>query len=656
MISRIYQGEVKHHRKHPIQHKFHYSVCFFSFDVDELAALSERIPLFGYNQFRPVAIRDRDFLSPGEGSIREKLNSVLQLIGMPQHPHKVILVTSALYFNYAFNPISFFYCYDCDQKLTCVLMQVNNTFGEMHLYHYLPESLPERNTARIQFTCGKEFHVSPFMKGDGYYQFHLTDPDDQLHNQVHFYQAKKLTLAASLKGKGVPLTTGSLLRTLLRHPLNASMTMPRILWQAARLYWQRKLPVNKKPVPQNTMTIRPVPPRQLDRLGSVLFKKFFGRLRQGKLNVRYPNGVEEIFGESNSSPQYQMNIKEHQFFGRVMVSGDIGFGESYTEGEWSSDDLPGLLTLLAKNQNDLDDKNLKVTKLGRWLNYLKHKLRANTLRGSARNIREHYDLSNEFFALLLDESMTYSSAIFKSKEDTLAQAQRNKLQSIINKADIGADDHVLEIGCGWGSFAIEVVRQTGCRVTGITLSTEQLKLAQDRVQKAGLCDKIDLKLCDYRKIEGQFTKIVSIEMLEAVGHVDLKTFFSSCDKALLPGGKAVVQVITICDRNYENYRKGSDWIRKHIFPGGHLPSVGTLAKEMGNSSNLIFGNLSQHGLDYARTLVHWRKTLLEKSEEIKALGYDDRFLRKWDYYFSYSYAGFMSKIIDLTQFEMQKHK
>jgi cyclopropane-fatty-acyl-phospholipid synthase len=249
--------------------------------------------------------------------------------------------------------------------------------------------------------------------------------------------------------------------------------------------------------------------------------------------------------------------------------------------------------------------------------------------------------------------MTYSAALFRDENESLEQAQRNKLQEIIEKAQFSSNDHVLEIGCGWGSFAIEAVRQTGCRVTGITLSHEQLALARERVKAAGLADRIELKLCDYRHVDGQYDKIVSIEMLEAVGHAGLKTFFQACDRALRPGGRAVIQVITIPDRKYDAYRTSSDWIRKHIFPGGHLPSLGAMAKAMART-DLTMTRLENYGLDYARTLDIWRQTLLAQKQRIFGLGYDERFLRKWEYYFAYCQAGFASRIIDLAHLELDK--
>ncbi|MDX2478785.1 MAG: DUF1365 family protein [Desulfuromusa sp.] len=653
MRSLIYQGEVKHARMSPVQHNFRYPVYFYAFDLNELPELARSNPLFGYNQLRPVAIHDKDYLRIGDEPIREKLEQMLREQGISAAVGKVMLVTSARYFNYIFNPVSFFYCYTSSGELLCIIAQVNNTFGEMHLY-LLTKPEAEAADGRLVYLNPKQFHVSPFFTREGHYEFLLTEAEGALDNQINFYQNETLVIIARLQGQAESLTTGNLLRTIIKHPLSATLTMPRILWQAAKLYWQRRLPVYIKPVPDHAMTVRPVAPNMLDRLGMILCFKFLSRLSQGDLRVSLPDGSHYQFGTVGQQPTQQLSIREYRFFRRVMFSGEIGFGEAYTDGDWTTDDLPGLLTLLANNEALVDDRKLFTAVLGRWVNYLRHQLRANTIKGSSRNIREHYDLSNEFFATFLDASMTYSSALFKSETDDLPQAQINKIQAIIDKAGISKDDHVLEIGCGWGSFAIQVVQQTGCRVTGITLSHEQLALAQQRVREAGLENCIDLQLCDYRNIEGQFSKIVSIEMLEAVGHAGLEPFFAACDKALQPGGKAVIQVITIPDNKYNAYRYSSDWIRKHIFPGGHLPSVGILAKAIAGGSKLKINSLEQYGLDYAKTLDIWRQTLLEKRQEIFALGYDENFLRKWDFYFSYCQAGFDAQIIDLAQVVVQK--
>lgn len=653
MNSRIYLGEVTHARLMPVKHSFRYPVYFYAFDLDELPSLASQIPLFGYNQLRPVAVHDKDYLMPGHDSLREKIKRVMSRAGKDIVIGKVILVTAARYFNYIFNPVSFFYCHDPDGRLTCVLAQVNNTFGEMHLY-LLNAETAEAADGGLRFRADKQFHVSPFFPRQGYYEFRLSEPSASIDNTLQYHLDDQLALVARIHGQARRLTPVSLAQTILTHPICAVLTMPRILWQAAKLHWQRRLAVYEKPVPNSDMTIRPVPSTLFDRLGLKMCLKFLARLPEGELTLTTPDGVEHRFGQPGAQPSLQMSIKEYRFFRRVMVSGDIGFGEAFTDGDWTSSDLPGLLTLLAANETVMDDRSIATSVIGRLVNYFRHLQRPNTVKGSSKNIREHYDLSNDFFATFLDPSMTYSCALFETGEETLEQAQQNKLQTIIDKADINADDHVLEIGCGWGSFALEAARQKGCRVTGITVSQEQLVLARQRVQAAGLEDRIEIRLCDYRHIKGHYSKVVSVEMLEAVGHAGLGPFFAACDNALEPGGRAVVQVITIPDRKYTAYRYSSDWIRKHIFPGGHVPSIGVLSEAMKRSSSLHLTDLQHYGFDYAKTLDLWRQNLLAKRQELLGLGYDDRFLRKWEYYFAYCQAGFAAQIIDLTQFVLNK--
>ncbi len=648
MNSKIYLGEVNHTRLAPVRHSFRYPLYFYAFDLDELPEFGRSIPFFGYNRLRPVAIHDRDFLFPAEGSIREKLEAVLESAGMEIPQGRVVLVTAARYFNYVFNPISFFYCHDSDGRLSQVVAQVNNTFGEMHLY-LLDAHDAETAEGSLRIGTDKLFHVSPFFPRKGRYEFRITLPADEIDNSIRYSLDEELTFVARINGSATPLTTGSLVWTVAMHPVCASLTMPRILWQAARLHWQRGLPVFHKPVPASSLTIRPAPPTVCDRIGRRIILKFLARLPQGELRLTTPDGVERRFGPPGGEPSIAMEVREYHFFSRTLFAGDIGFGEAFTAGEWTASDLPGLLTLLAANEGVMNDRSIAASAIGRVVNYLRHLLHPNTVRGSSRNIGEHYDLSNEFFATFLDPTMTYSCALFEREGEPLEQAQRNKLRKVIEKARITEEDHVLEIGCGWGSFALEAVRRTGCRVTGITVSQKQLELARQRVSEASLEDRIEIRLCDYRRIEGRYSRVVSIEMLEAVGHGGLGPFFAACDKALEPGGRAVIQVITIPDRKYAAYRHSSDWIRKHIFPGGHLPSIGAMAEAVGSHSGLCLTDLETFGRQYAATLSCWSRTLSARRDEILGMGFDEEFLRRWEYYFAYCRAGFSAEIIDLAQ-------
>lgn len=655
MNAKIYIGEVTHARLAPTRHSFRYPVYFYAFSVDNLPTLALDIPLFGYNQLRPVAIHDHDYLLPGDLPIRMKLETILSAAGKDKPLGKIILVTAARFFNYVFNPISFFYCHDPDDHLVYVLAQVRNTFGEMHLY-LLDHQEAVVADGRLRFKADKQFHVSPFFPRRGYYEFRLTEADEKIDNTLNYHVNDQLALIARIQGTAIPMTSTSLVKTIIAHPICASLTMPRILWQAARLYWQRRLPVYEKPVPSSSMTVRPVPSTFVDRIGMKMIFDFLSRLPHGELVLSTPDGQKTSFGKPGTKPSLQLKVNEHRFFRRVMVAGDIGFGEAFTDGDWTTSDLPGLLTLLAENETVMDDRSIITSTVGRIVNFLRHLLRPNTVKGSERNIRDHYDLSNDFFATFLDPSMTYSCALFDAPDEPLEKAQRNKQQAIIKKAAITAEDHVLEIGCGWGSFAIEAVRQTGCRVTGVTISREQLELAQKKVRAAGLEDRIELLLCDYRHITGQFDKVVSIEMLEAVGHAGMGPFFKACNDALVPGGRAVIQVITIPDRKYNAYRFSSDWIRKHIFPGGHLPSIKAMQDAISANSALDITSLEDYGADYATTLDRWRNTLLQRQKDILLMGFDEAFIRKWEYYFAYCQAGFNARIIGLVQMVLSKRQ
>jgi len=304
-----------------------------------------------------------------------------------------------------------------------------------------------------------------------------------------------------------------------------------------------------------------------------------------------------------------MTIHDYRFFKDAVLGGDVGLGEAYMKGLWDTDDIPSLFSVLIKNREALANGNMASAWLMRQKDRLLHALRANTLIGSRQNIGEHYDLSNDFFQTFLDPTMLYSCGLYNSENDTCEDAQRRKLLSIIDKAHIKQADHVLEIGCGWGGFAMEAVLQTGCRVTGITVSKEQYQLASERIRQAGLQNNIKILFKDYRHVTGLFDKIVSIEMLEAVGHKYLGTFFSTCDRLLKPAGRLVIQVITIPDQSYEYYRRKTDWVQKYIFPGGHLPSVTAMSQAVTRNTGLLMEQLEDIGTNYVRTLKDWRANI-----------------------------------------------
>ncbi len=648
MKSRIYTGEIYHARLLPVKHVFTYPVYFYAFDLEELEGLGKKIPFFSHNRFNLVSLLDKDYLERGAGSIREKLLRRLKEQGCQEEIGRIELITTARYFGYVFNPASFFYCYNTAGKLVCTAAQVNNTFGEMHLY-VTPSPLGPLAGFEGHYETAKDFHVSPFFDRKGVYEFKYSAVGDTLEIQVNLKKDGHYALVSRMTGKGKPLTAGILLKTLLSYPFSVLLTIPRIHWQAAKLYFQKKLPVYSKPAAESPNTLRTQKPKWREVLSRRLVENYLKRLQKGRLEFSLPEGETAYFGAKEGPVTARIRVRSHRFFWRLVKDSGIGLGEGFVAGDWDTDDLTAVLRLLVDNKSAVSGKPSFFEGLGDWINRHRHLRRKNTLLGSRKNIEDHYDLSNDFFRTFLDESMMYSSGIYQTASDTLYASQQNKLQRILDKARITAADHVLEIGFGWGGFAIKAVRETGCRVTGITLSSEQLKEATERVRALGLQDRIDFKLCDYRKMEGKFDRIVSIEMLEAVGHEYLGTFFETCDRLLKPDGLAVIQTITIPDQRYDSYRRGCDWIQKHIFPGGHLPSLQVLCRAMTRNSDFFIEDLENIGPHYARTLNEWRQRFKASAERIEELGFDSKFMRKWEYYLCYCEAGFAGRYLNDIQ-------
>lgn len=395
-------------------------------------------------------------------------------------------------------------------------------------------------------------------------------------------------------------------------------------------------------------------PTTLERIAIHFLSRFLKGLKHGELTLIYPNGESETFGSPSNGRRARMVLKSYRVFWRVLKDGGIGLGESFVDGEWESDNLPQVISIFLENLEITTERSLNLLKPFRLLHQKWHQRRHNSPENARRNIHEHYDLGNDFFSLLLDPSMTYSSAIFKSAEESLEDAQRNKLRAIIDKAQIGPDDHVLEIGSGWGSFALTAAKERGCRVTTITLSEEQKKTVERRIEAAGLTDLITVKLCDYRHIDGKFDKIISIEMMEAIGKEYLPVFFACCERLLKPSGIVVVQVITMIDQWYKEYCGRCDWIQKHIFPGSHLPSLTALTQAITASSRLVIEQLDNIAPHYGKTLALWRTRLHEIIPHITPLGYDERFQRTFDFYLASCEAEFGTRLLNVLQLTLTR--
>jgi cyclopropane-fatty-acyl-phospholipid synthase len=362
----------------------------------------------------------------------------------------------------------------------------------------------------------------------------------------------------------------------------------------------------------------------------------------GHLVIELPDGTQKHYGD-DSEPK-RIKVNDEEFFARLVLGGNIGMGESWTDGDWDSDDLTGVLELLIHNMAALKQSGLTSAIAKRVGHVIEHARNKNTKEGSRRNIHAHYDLGNDFYKLFLDrETMMYSAALFQDVDEPLPDAQKRKIHRLVDLADIKKHHHVLEIGCGCGGFAIEAAKTTGCKVTGVTISEEQFNYAKQRVLEEQLENQIEIRMCDYRDLQGSFDRIVSIEMLEAVGHQYYGTYLSACDRLLKPNGRVVLQVITIPDQRYDAYRANPDWIQKHIFPGGMLPSLTELSKAMTRHSTFTVEHLDNIGIHYAETLRRWRTAFAQQRERLLELGYDETFQRKWIYYFCYCEAGFKTR-------------
>jgi cyclopropane-fatty-acyl-phospholipid synthase len=373
----------------------------------------------------------------------------------------------------------------------------------------------------------------------------------------------------------------------------------------------------------------------LQRVASAVLERVLAGLEGGTLEVELPGGGTRRFG---AGPPVRLTVHDIAFFRRLATRGKVGFGESYTAGEWDADDLVALFELLLRNADGAAGGHGNIRRI---LELRPRLRRRNGIARSRRNIAYHYDLGNDLFALMLDETMTYSCAVFEHPGATLAEAQREKYDRLCRQLELGPDDHVLEIGCGWGGFARHAAGNHGCLVTGITISHEQAVVARRRTR--GL--PVEIVEEDYRRVEGRFTKVVSIEMIEAIGDDQFGTFFRTIDRVLAPGGRAAVQSILVPEQRWDRYRRTPDWIERYVFPGCLIPSLEALTHAAARHSQLGLYGVEEVGEHYAETLRRWRANVHERIDDVRRLGYDGRFERTWDFYLAFCEAAFRTRAL-----------
>lgn len=367
----------------------------------------------------------------------------------------------------------------------------------------------------------------------------------------------------------------------------------------------------------------------------------------GKLVIK--DGGDTLTLGNGEGPTAHLRVRSPDFYTNLVLRGNLGAAHGWMAGNWESDDLTRLIALFARNSELTDGLDRGWARWAARAATLFHQYRRNSRTGSRRNISEHYDLGNDLFALFLDPAMNYSSAIFCNPDDSLEQAARNKLERICAKLSLSDKTDVLEVGCGWGGFAIYAAREHGCQVTGITISQEQYDYARAAVAKAGLSDKVEILLSDYRDHQGTYDRVVSIEMIEAVGHEFLGGFFTKIASFLHRDGIALIQAITMPDQRYEQYLKGCDFIQRYIFPGSCVPSLGAMSRAYADGTDCKLVHLEDIGPHYAKTLRLWHDRFNARRADISSLGYPERFIRLWQYYFSYCEAGFSERYLSDVQ-------
>jgi cyclopropane-fatty-acyl-phospholipid synthase len=411
----------------------------------------------------------------------------------------------------------------------------------------------------------------------------------------------------------------------------------------------------------NTTTLRRVAsgktrtPHFLDAVARRAMHARLARMRDGRITL-LDGGTRHHYGARTVRCPLEVTVQVHdaRFWSELAFGGSIGAGEAYMEGYWSTEDLTAVVRILLQNREVLDGMETGLARLTAPLQKSLHWLNRNTREGSRRNIAAHYDLGNDFFSLFLDPTMMYSSAIFERPEMTLEEAQRARLDRICRKLELKPGDHLLEIGTGWGGLALHAAQRYGCRVTTTTISREQLGLARERIAAAGLADRVSLLLEDYRDLRGRYDKLVSIEMIEAVGHSFYDAYFRQCGRLLEDEGLMLLQAITIADQRYAAARSSVDFIQRHIFPGSTIPSVSVMLDSLTRGTDMKLVHLEDIGPHYATTLRKWRENFLASLDTVRALGYPERFVRMWEFYLCYCEGGFEERAIGDVQMLLAK--
>ena len=618
-LPAVVTGFVRHARSIPIRHAFRHRVYQWLVDLDDLP----RLPWY----LRPFGGFDvRDHLGGDGPTIKAGVRRYLAEQGI-EYDGRIVMLSNARVLGHVFDPITVFWCIDSPY----VVAEVHNTYGERHTYLLTPDADGNAETA-------KKFYVSPFNDVSGDYRLRFELDRSRVRVQVSLSRGHHTVFGASFEGVPRPATRRAVLAAAVRMPL-----MPQRVSALIRVHglylWARRLPVVKR---KTRKTLR-------GRAARMIVDRVLDRV---PVRAVYPDG--SVRGGGGPDAPTLRIARPDAMFERLAHNPKIGLGEAYTAGDWTAadgTDLGELLTPFAAQLAQLVPHwMLRFRRLVEQR--VPDRLR-NTPNGARSNIRAHYDLSNALFAAFLDPGMSYSSAMFESAGQTLEDAQTRKVERILDLAGVRRGSHVLEIGIGWGTLAIAAARR-GAHVTGITLSSEQLTLARERVADAGLSDRVDLRLQDYRAVTGSYDAIVSVEMIEAVGEEFWPEYFGTLDRLLAPGGSVALQAILMDHDRMLATRNSYSWIQKYIFPGGLIPSRTAIDETLARHTKLVVQADHRFGPDYAETLRRWRRQFTANWPVIRAQGFDESFRRTWEFYLAYSEAGFASGYLDVGQLLLRR--
>jgi cyclopropane-fatty-acyl-phospholipid synthase len=643
----VYRGTIRHRRTAPVEHAFTYDVGMLYLDHEELeAGVLEHPPLWSARRPRAIAgIARADLLGDPAVPLDEAVRALVhERIGVrPSGPVGVLTTPRTL--GRVFNPVSFYFCFEDDDRgrLVAVVADVENTpWNERHAYVAACDP-----AARVQeASFDKVFHVSPLMGMDQRYRFRFTAPGDTL--SIHITSEGDSAFDATLNLRREPMTRAGLHRLLARFPLQSARTGALIYANALQLKL-KGAPYHAHPDTQATAHhMKPTKTR------TVLHRLLRHWVREGELTIIDAHGASTVghaLPHGAVEPlRATVTIHDERAYG-LLLKGSLGLAEGYRDGWWDADDLVALVRIAARNIHRGDAYRRRLRPALAPVQAATATLKRNTIDRSKRQISAHYDLGNDLYELMLDETMMYSSAIYPHADASLHEAQLHKLDRICDKLDLQPDDHLLEIGTGWGGLAIHAARRSGCRVTTTTISKEQHALAVERVRAAGLEDRITVLLEDYRLLRGRYDKLVSIEMIEAVGWRDFPTFFRACGSLLADDGVMLLQAITMDDRAYEVEKATSSFINQLIFPGGCLPSVQELQRCVGSYTPLRTVQLEDITPHYVTTLAAWRERFeaAVESGTLDTERYDVRFQRIWSLYLAYCEGGFAERRIQDVQ-------